>query len=92
MLALMLVVTALCIALIVAGATMLPPDEAPITTGMQTLGVVLLVVGIVAVCVAPLLLLRGFFTIQPNQAYVLILFGDYKGTVRDEGLDRKSVV
>ena len=27
----------------------------------------------------------GFFTIQPNQARVLILFGDYKGTVRDEG-------
>ena len=45
----------------------------------------LLVVGIVGVCVVPLLLLMGFFTIQPNQARVLILFGDYKGTVRDEG-------
>ncbi|MEG2026021.1 MAG: hypothetical protein RRZ85_10805, partial [Gordonibacter sp.] len=30
---------------------------------------------IVAVCVGPLLLFMGFFTIQPNQARVLILFG-----------------
>ena len=27
----------------------------------------------------------GFFTLQPNQARVLVLFGDYKGTVRDSG-------
>ena len=27
----------------------------------------------------------GFFTLQPNQASVLILFGHYRGTVRDEG-------
>ena len=85
MLALMLVVTAVCVALIVAGATMLPLDEAPVTTGTQALGVALLAIGIVAVCIVPVLLLMGFFTIQPNQARVLILFGDYKGTVRDEG-------
>ena len=47
--------------------------------------VALLAIGIVAVCIVPVLLLMGFFTIQPNQARVLILFGDYKGTVRDEG-------
>lgn len=29
--------------------------------------------------------LSGFFTIQPGQARVCILFGNYKGTVRDEG-------
>jgi regulator of protease activity HflC (stomatin/prohibitin superfamily) len=29
--------------------------------------------------------LWGFFTLQPNQARVLVLFGDYKGTVRREG-------
>ncbi len=28
---------------------------------------------------------RGFFTLQPNEAAVLILFGAYKGTVRDSG-------
>ena len=27
----------------------------------------------------------GFFTLQPGQARVCILFGDYKGTVRSEG-------
>ena len=29
--------------------------------------------------------LSGFFTLQPNEARVLMLFGDYKGTVRREG-------
>ena len=29
--------------------------------------------------------LSGFFTLQPNEARVLVLFGDYKGTVRREG-------
>jgi len=28
----------------------------------------------------------GFFTLQPNQAAVLLLFGDYRGTCRDCGL------
>lgn len=85
LLLLTVIVTIACIAMIVAGAIMLPSDEGPIVTGTQALGVALLVVGIVAVCVAPLLMLMGFFTIQPNQARVLILFGDYRGTVRDEG-------
>ena len=31
------------------------------------------------------LLLTGFFTLQPNEARVLVLFGDYKGTVRESG-------
>lgn len=30
-------------------------------------------------------LMAGFFTLQPNQACVLILFGAYQGTVRDDG-------
>ena len=85
MLLVTLVLTAACVAAIIAGATMLPPDDAPITTGAQTVGAVLLGTGIAALCVGPMLLLMGFFTIQPNQARVLILFGDYKGTVRDEG-------
>lgn len=29
--------------------------------------------------------LNGFFTLQPNEARVLVLFGSYKGTVRDSG-------
>jgi len=29
--------------------------------------------------------LTGFYTLQPNEARVLVLFGDYKGTVRTSG-------
>ena len=85
MLLLTVVVTAVFVAAIVVDAMMIPPEGTPVTTATQVLGVAVLVVGIVGVCAAPLLLLMGFFTIQPNQARVLILFGDYKGTVRDEG-------
>ncbi|GAB5562579.1 MAG: SPFH domain-containing protein [Synoicihabitans sp.] len=41
------------------------------------LGVLLLLAAILVSC--------GFFTLQPNTAAVLILFGSYKGTVRDSG-------
>src|SRR5690242_9370483 len=30
-------------------------------------------------------LVLGFFTLQPNEARVLVLFGKYKGTVRESG-------
>jgi len=30
-------------------------------------------------------LMTGFFTLQPNEARVLVLFGAYKGTVRNDG-------
>ena len=85
MLFVVVVLTAVCVAAIIAGAMMLSPEDMPVATGTEVLGVVLLVVGIVALCVGPFVLLMGFFTIQPNQARVLILFGDYRGTVRDEG-------
>jgi len=32
-----------------------------------------------------IILIKGLFTLQPNEARVLVLFGDYKGTVRDSG-------
>jgi len=38
-----------------------------------------------AVVVAGAVLLRGFFSLQPNEARVLVLFGSYKGTVRTSG-------
>ena len=44
----------------------------------------LFVAGIVALFVA-ILLSPGFFTLQPNEARVLILFGDYKGTCKAGG-------
>jgi len=52
------------------------------TTGSPHVG--LLIGGALAI---PLLiiLMTGFFTLQPNQARVLVLFGAYKGTVRTPG-------
>jgi regulator of protease activity HflC (stomatin/prohibitin superfamily) len=41
------------------------------------LGILGFIAGVVMAC--------GFFTLQPNEAAVLILFGAYKGTVRDSG-------
>src|SRR5712675_2352901 len=32
-----------------------------------------------------IIMLVGFFTLQPNEARVLLLFGEYKGTVREAG-------
>jgi hypothetical protein len=39
----------------------------------------------VLLLVAGVLLALGFFTLQPNEGAVLILFGAYRGTVRDSG-------
>ena len=39
-----------------------------------------------ALCaLAGVIMVGGYFTLQPNQARVLILFGAYKGTVRSSG-------
>ena len=38
-----------------------------------------------AVIAAAIIFLFGHFTLQPNEARVLILFGSYKGTVRESG-------
>ncbi len=43
-----------------------------------------LILGI-ALDVAAVFCLRGLFILQPNQARVLLLFGNYKGTVRTSG-------
>ena len=49
----------------------------PPAPGWFALGPLALAVGIVALC--------GYFTLQPNEARVLILFGAYKGTARRSG-------
>jgi len=55
--------------------------------GTQTMGQWRTPVVIVLILLFPVLitLLGGFFTLQPNEARVLVLFGDYKGTVRESG-------
>ena len=42
---------------------------------------------VVALLLIPvwIILMVGFFTLQPNEARVLVLFGAYKGTVRESG-------
>jgi regulator of protease activity HflC (stomatin/prohibitin superfamily) len=64
------------IALLIAAACMLalaPQDAGPI----RLIGALGALIG--------LIMLGGYFTLQPNQARVLILFGAYKGTVRSSG-------
>jgi regulator of protease activity HflC (stomatin/prohibitin superfamily) len=58
-----------------------------IADGVQTVGHPyggLMAVAVVAVPVL-IILMTGFFTLQPNQARVLVLFGAYKGTIRTPG-------
>jgi hypothetical protein len=43
-------------------------------------------IGFLVLFVIVMFLLAGLFTVQPGQARVLQLFGDYKGTVREDGL------
>jgi hypothetical protein len=77
--------------LVASGWLMLPVALAMLVAGLAAtiygasngapplaiLGIVLLVLFFIS--------LAGFFTLQPNEARVLVLFGDYKGTVRKEG-------
>jgi regulator of protease activity HflC (stomatin/prohibitin superfamily) len=46
---------------------------------------VLVALGCVLGFVATMILTKGFFTLQPNEACVLLLFGDYRGTERSGG-------
>lgn len=70
--------------LFILGSMFLPSTEDPSTTLMQGLGVTFCIVGVVFIA-AFVILLMGFFTIQPNQARILILFGAYRGTVKSPG-------
>jgi regulator of protease activity HflC (stomatin/prohibitin superfamily) len=55
------------------------PDGPSAAAGGWTLAAGVLLV------VAAFVLAPGFFTLQPNEARVLVLFGNYRGTVRVEG-------
>jgi regulator of protease activity HflC (stomatin/prohibitin superfamily) len=52
------------------------------TMGQPHVGLLLLSILLFPVLIV---LLTGLFTLQPNEARVLVLFGDYKGTVRTSG-------
>lgn len=71
-----LFVITLAVAAIVAGSLQLEVNTVP--------GVILLVVGIV-ICAVGWIPLLGLKVIKPQEALVLTLFGDYKGTIKDPG-------
>ena len=71
-----LFVIALAVAAIVAGSLQLEVNTVP--------GVILMVVGIV-ICAVGWIPLLGLKVIKPQEALVLTLFGDYKGTIKDPG-------
>jgi regulator of protease activity HflC (stomatin/prohibitin superfamily) len=56
-----------------------------IEQGIDNRPFVLLLVGSLVAFPLMIILLTGLFTLQPNEARVLILFGAYKGTVRESG-------
>ena len=64
---------ALLIYSIAAGAA----QNGPPVWGLFVPAVLLLILGVIMVF--------GFFTLQPNEARVCVLFGEYVGTVRDSG-------
>jgi regulator of protease activity HflC (stomatin/prohibitin superfamily) len=59
------------------GAAFMAGHVADVAGPIQVLGGLLALAGV--------LMVGGYFTLQPNQARVLILFGAYKGTVRVSG-------
>ena len=67
-----------------AGATLFVLGvAAKASTGAPNL---LMMLGGLLLVVAAVLVLAGLYTVQPNQAAVLSLFGKYVGTVKDNGL------
>jgi regulator of protease activity HflC (stomatin/prohibitin superfamily) len=64
------------IALLIGAAAMAGPT-AESSVPVRVVGALLAIAGLIT--------LGGYFTLQPNQARVLILFGAYKGTVRSSG-------
>jgi len=58
-----------------------------IIAGVRDVGHPYWVLMITALVLEPvsIVMLIGFFTLQPNEARVLVLFGEYKGTVREAG-------
>jgi regulator of protease activity HflC (stomatin/prohibitin superfamily) len=52
---------------------------------LSTPVLVLGVAALVLLALLLLLLLAGLFTLEPNEAMLLILFGEYKGTTRESG-------
>lgn len=77
MLFLTIVIMLVTIAMMIGGGVLLSQE-------INIPGGILLAVGILLFCLS-FLLLGGFKVIAPNEALVLTLFGNYLGTLKDEG-------
>lgn len=77
MLAVVLVLMIASIVLIALGIALSPEDSFGALTSLSIIGAVLFIVSFI--------LLSGFKLLQPNESYVLTLFGKYYGTMRREG-------
>lgn len=77
MIFIVMLILAIALALFILGVINSSASSSALSTVEIVLGVVLFVVWI--------FLLPGFFTLQPNVAAALILFGAYKGTVKEAG-------
>lgn len=73
-----LAILLLGVGLFIAGIALAQHRATEVLAGFTIVG------GLLVVAFA-VLLLRGHFTLQPNQARVLTLFGEYVGTVREAG-------
>lgn len=71
------------LATIIAGGILQSQVDAgqPVSPVLST---TLLVIGIAGLCLMPIPT-AGFFTLQPNEARVLVLFGEYRGTIKRTG-------
>jgi regulator of protease activity HflC (stomatin/prohibitin superfamily) len=65
------------LALVIYAITLLADGQPNVGVASLIAGILTMITG--GICCA------GFFTVQPNQARVLILFGDYRGTVKQDG-------
>ena len=63
--------------LLIAGPVLAESTRADEWLWLILFGLLTLAAAIVSLC--------GHFTLQPNEARVLMLFGDYRGTVRESG-------
>lgn len=78
--ALLLLATAVTGLIVSAAICAMHPED-----GSAPVGGILGIIASIALLVCFFTFISGFFTLQPGQAKVCILFGTYKGTVRESG-------
>lgn len=65
------------VAAVIGGAVMLEAGASPVGVALLVIGIIICVLGWIPFC--------GLKVLKPQEALVLTLFGDYKGTIREAG-------